>query len=83
MNFNILVGILLIAAGAFSSGSFAVPFGKIKGWFVVWQVWVSLMLIGMLFKGVRSVYVWRWHVYVTLVASGVLFGSVCRVGVVG
>ena len=31
MNFNILVGILLIAVGAFSSGSFAVPFGKIKG----------------------------------------------------
>jgi L-rhamnose-H+ transport protein len=29
---NILAGILLIAFGAFSSGSFAVPFGKIKGW---------------------------------------------------
>lgn len=32
MSFNIFVGILLIATGAFSSGSFAVPFGKIKGW---------------------------------------------------
>ena len=32
MNLNILFGILLIATGAFSSGSFAVPFGKIKGW---------------------------------------------------
>ncbi|GAB1450414.1 L-rhamnose/proton symporter RhaT [Draconibacterium sp.] len=32
MNLNILFGILLIALGAFSSGSFAVPFGKIKGW---------------------------------------------------
>lgn len=32
MNLNILAGILLIATGAFSSGSFAVPFGKIKGW---------------------------------------------------
>ncbi len=32
MNFNIIFGILLIATGAFSSGSFAVPFGKIKGW---------------------------------------------------
>jgi L-rhamnose-H+ transport protein len=32
MNFFILFGILLIATGAFSAGSFAVPFGKIKGW---------------------------------------------------
>lgn len=32
MNSSILLGILLIALGAFSSGSFAVPFGKIKGW---------------------------------------------------
>lgn len=32
MSLNILFGILLIAIGAFSSGSFAVPFGKIKGW---------------------------------------------------
>ncbi|MFV0378770.1 MAG: L-rhamnose/proton symporter RhaT [Mangrovibacterium sp.] len=32
MNFNILFGLLLIGIGAFSSGSFAVPFGKIKGW---------------------------------------------------
>lgn len=32
MSLNILIGILLIGAGAFSSGSFAVPFGKIKGW---------------------------------------------------
>ena len=32
MNINIFFGILLIAIGAFSSGSFAVPFGKIEGW---------------------------------------------------
>lgn len=32
MNYNILFGIFLIATGAFSAGSFAVPFGKIKGW---------------------------------------------------
>lgn len=32
MNINILFGILLIAMGAFFSGSFAVPFGKIRGW---------------------------------------------------
>lgn len=32
MNMNILFGISLIAVGAFTSGSFAVPFGRIKGW---------------------------------------------------
>jgi L-rhamnose-H+ transport protein len=32
MKSSILFGILLIAIGAFSSGSFAVPFGRIKGW---------------------------------------------------
>ena len=32
MQASILFGILLIATGAFSSGSFAVPFGKIKNW---------------------------------------------------
>lgn len=32
MSVNIFFGILLIAIGAFSSGSFAVPFGKIEGW---------------------------------------------------
>ena len=32
MEQNILFGLLLIATGAFSSGSFAIPFGKIKDW---------------------------------------------------
>ena len=32
MNDQIIPGILLIATGAFTAGSFAVPFGKIKGW---------------------------------------------------
>ena len=32
MSLSILFGFLLIALGAFSSGSFAVPFEKIKGW---------------------------------------------------
>jgi L-rhamnose-H+ transport protein len=32
MNINILSGLLLIAAGAFTAGSFAVPFGKIRSW---------------------------------------------------
>ena len=40
MSLSILSGILLIALGAFSSGSFAVPFGKIKewGWETYWMV---------------------------------------------
>jgi len=29
---NIFIGLMLIAAGAFTSGSFAIPFGKIKEW---------------------------------------------------
>jgi L-rhamnose-H+ transport protein len=29
---NILIGLLLISVGAFSSGSFAIPFGRIKKW---------------------------------------------------
>lgn len=33
MNFQtIFIGLLLIATGAFTSGSFAIPFGKIKDW---------------------------------------------------
>jgi L-rhamnose-H+ transport protein len=37
---NIFTGLLLIAVGAFSSGSFAIPFGKIRGW-----KWESYWLI--------------------------------------
>ena len=44
MNLNILAGILLIAMGAFSSGSFAVPFGKIKGW--QWETYWMIFSIG-------------------------------------
>lgn len=32
MNQSIFFGLLLIATGAFTSGSFAIPFGKIKDW---------------------------------------------------
>jgi L-rhamnose-H+ transport protein len=32
MNLTILTGLLLISAGAFSAGSFAIPFGKIRDW---------------------------------------------------
>jgi L-rhamnose-H+ transport protein len=41
---NILAGILLIAFGAFSSGSFAVPFGKIKGWY--WETYWMIFSVG-------------------------------------
>ena len=44
MSFRILSGILLIALGAFSSGSFAVPFGKIKGW--GWETYWMVFSLG-------------------------------------
>ena len=44
MNVSILSGILLIALGAFSSGSFAVPFGKIKGW--SWETYWMIFSLG-------------------------------------
>ena len=44
MNIAILSGILLIALGAFSSGSFAVPFGKIKDW--KWETYWMVFSLG-------------------------------------
>ncbi|MCK9411030.1 MAG: hypothetical protein M0Q53_01935 [Prolixibacteraceae bacterium] len=44
MSISILSGILLIALGAFSSGSFAVPFGKIKGW--SWETYWMVFSLG-------------------------------------
>jgi L-rhamnose-H+ transport protein len=44
MSFNILFGILLIATGAFASGSFAVPFGRIKNW--KWETYWMIYSIG-------------------------------------
>jgi len=44
MDINILFGILLIATGAFSAGSFAVPFGKIKGW--QWETYWMVYSLG-------------------------------------
>lgn len=44
MSLNILAGILLIAAGAFSSGSFAVPFGKIRKW--SWETYWMVFSLG-------------------------------------
>lgn len=44
MNIAILLGILLIALGAFSSGSFAVPFGKIKNW--EWETYWMVFSLG-------------------------------------
>jgi len=44
MDFNIIFGILLIATGAFSSGSFAVPFGKIRDW--NWESYWMIFSVG-------------------------------------
>jgi len=44
MNSNILFGILLIATGAFSSGSFAVPFVRIKNW--QWETYWMVYSVG-------------------------------------
>jgi len=44
MSISILTGILLIALGAFASGSFAVPFGKIKGW--SWETYWMVFSVG-------------------------------------
>ena len=44
MKISILFGILLIATGAFSAGSFAVPFGKIRSW--KWESYWLVFSIG-------------------------------------
>lgn len=44
MNTNLFIGIMLIALGAFSAGSFAVPFGKIKKW--QWESYWLVFSIG-------------------------------------
>jgi L-rhamnose-H+ transport protein len=44
MNISILLGLALIAMGAFTSGSFAVPFAKISGW--KWETTWMIYSIG-------------------------------------
>ncbi len=44
MDINILFGIALIDTGAFSAGSFIVPFGKIKGW--QWETYWMVYSLG-------------------------------------
>jgi L-rhamnose-H+ transport protein len=44
MDQNISLGLLLIAAGAFSSGSFAIPFGKIRNW--KWETYWLIFSLG-------------------------------------
>ena len=44
MTFELLFGIGLIAIGAFSSGSFSIPFGKTRNW-----AWENYWLIYSLF----------------------------------
>jgi len=44
MSVTVFLGILLIATGAFSAGSFAVPFGKIRGWH--WETYWMVYSLG-------------------------------------
>jgi len=44
METNIIPGILLIASGAFTAGSFAMPFGMVKGW--KWETYWLIYCIG-------------------------------------
>ena len=44
METNIFSGLLLIAAGAFTAGSFAIPFGRVKGW--KWETYWLIYCIG-------------------------------------
>lgn len=60
MNFNILFGILLIATGAFSAGSFAVPFGKIKSW--KWEsYWMVFSLGAYILLPILACYIFTPH----------------------
>lgn len=44
MNLTIFTGLLLISAGAFSAGSFAIPFGKISDW--KWETYWFIYSVG-------------------------------------
>jgi L-rhamnose-H+ transport protein len=44
VNSGILIGLLLIAGGAFTSGSFAIPFGSIKDW--KWESYWMIYSVG-------------------------------------
>jgi L-rhamnose-H+ transport protein len=44
METNIFSGLLLIAAGAFTAGSFSLPFGKVKGW--KWETYWLIYCFG-------------------------------------
>jgi L-rhamnose-H+ transport protein len=44
MSLTILAGLLLISAGAFSAGSFAIPFGKIRDW--KWETYWFIYSLG-------------------------------------
>jgi len=43
-NQNIIIGLLLISSGAFTSGSFAIPFGKIRSW--QWETYWLIFSFG-------------------------------------
>ncbi|HCU20512.1 MAG TPA: hypothetical protein DF818_14755 [Bacteroidales bacterium] len=44
METNVFSGLLLIATGAFTAGSFAIPFGKVKGW--KWETYWLIYCVG-------------------------------------
>ena len=44
METNILLGLLLIGSGAFTAGSFAIPFGRVKSW--RWETYWLIYCIG-------------------------------------
>ena len=44
MNLTLLTGLLLISAGAFSAGSFAIPFGGIRDW--KWETYWFIYSVG-------------------------------------
>jgi L-rhamnose-H+ transport protein len=86
MNQNIFLGLLLIATGAFSSGSFAIPFSKVKAW--KWESYWFIYSIGayVLFPLAACIIFSPDFIYIYKgVSSGVLFnvfllGAVYGVG---
>lgn len=67
MNVIIFFGILLIATGAFSAGSFAVPFGKIKGW--SWETyWMVYSFGAYIFMPLLACFLFTPH-FLTIIRS--------------
>jgi L-rhamnose-H+ transport protein len=74
MEKNIFFGLVLIAMGAFSSGSFAIPFGKIKGW--EWESYWLIYSIGayIIFPSIACmIFVPEFVIIYKAIPSGILF----------